>query len=70
MQAARALLENPDEPVSELTYYGCIDATTQNIKVQIWHRSFLQAANVFYIDLLSWWSCTQRKYMSYLLIHT
>ena len=35
MQAAHALLENPDEPVSELTYYGCIDATTENIKVQI-----------------------------------
>ena len=51
MQAAHALLENPDEPVSELTYYRCIDATTENIKVQIWHRFCLQTAYIFtYID--------------------
>lgn len=32
-QAVRGLLENPNEPVSELSYFDCIESVMENSKV-------------------------------------
>lgn len=35
-QAVRGLLENPNEPVSELSYFDCIESVMENSKVTWW----------------------------------
>lgn len=34
IQAVRGLLDNPSEPVSELSYFDCIESVMENSKVQ------------------------------------
>lgn len=34
VQAVRGLLDNPNEPVSELSYFDCIESVMENSKVQ------------------------------------
>lgn len=33
VQAVRGLLENPNEPVNELSYFDCIESVMENSKV-------------------------------------
>lgn len=34
IQAVRGLLDNPSEPVNELSYFDCIESVMENSKVQ------------------------------------
>lgn len=34
LQAVRGLLDNPNEPVNELSYFDCIESVMENSKVQ------------------------------------
>lgn len=34
VQAVRGLLDNPNEPVNELSYFDCIESVMENSKVQ------------------------------------
>lgn len=34
VQAVRGLLDNPNEPVSELSYFDCIESVMENSKVR------------------------------------
>lgn len=35
-QAVRGLLDNPNEPVNELSYFDCIESVMENSKVRFW----------------------------------
>lgn len=37
VQAVRGLLENPNEPVNELSYFDCIESVMENSKVHVFN---------------------------------
>lgn len=51
-QAVRGLLDNPNEPVSELSYFDCIESVMENSKVQVFknncmYQTFKPSAALF-----------------------
>lgn len=41
VQAVRGLLENPNEPVNELSYFDCIESVMENSKVRAFQDDYL-----------------------------
>lgn len=46
LQAVRGLLDNPNEPINELSYFDCIESVMENSKVQPF-KTILQLSKVF-----------------------
>lgn len=52
-QAVRGLLDNPNEPVNDLSYFDCIESVMENSKVTTTWSKILKILSLYVFSLLN-----------------